>query len=97
MIQPTRSKSLLALGFGWLQAVFRELLNHFVVTRKSTAQKPCEIAPLKYLALFGAWLDGRHAVRPSGSPQCLGLIDFQASADYVERVGNTVSKTLSSF
>jgi len=65
--------------------------------RKSHEQKPCEMAPLKYLALFGAWLYNRQTVRPSGSSQCLGLIDFQASADHVDRVGNAVSEILSSF
>ena len=45
------------------------------------------MAPLKYLALFGAWLYDRLTVRPSGLSQCLGLIDFQASTDHVDRVG----------
>ena len=62
---------------------------------KSHVQKPCEMAPLNCLALFGAWLHGRHAVRSSGSSQCLGSIDSQASADHVDRMGNAVTEILS--
>ena len=55
------------------------------------------MAPLNCLALFGAWLHGRHAVRSPGSSQRLGSIDSQASADRIDRMGNAVTEILSFF
>ena len=65
--------------------------------RISHVQQPCEMAPLNCLALFGAWLHGRHAVRSSGSSQRLRSIDSQAIADRIDRMGNAVTEILSFF
>ena len=80
-----------------VEGASRSFRSHAKAMHKSHVQKPSEMAPLNCLALFGAWLHGRHAVRSPGSSQCLGSIDSQSSADHVDRMGNAVTEILSFF